>query len=90
MIKAQKSLSRKKKGSVNRLKTKIKLAKKHLKIKNKRNDFLYKISNKLSENQTVKVEDLKIKGSIENPNMKVSAKRGLNRSILQQSWGKIL
>jgi hypothetical protein len=33
-----------------------------------------KISNKLSENQTVKVEDLKIKGSIENPNMKVSAK----------------
>jgi IS605 OrfB family transposase len=61
-----------------------------LKIKNKRNDFLYKISNKLSENQTVKVEDLKIKGSIENPNMKVSAKRGLNRSILQQSWGKIL
>ena len=52
IIKAQKSLSRKKKGSVNRLKTKIKLAKKHLKI-----------SNKLSENQTV-----------ENPNMKVSAK----------------
>ena len=43
MIKAQKSLSRKKKGSVNRLKAKIKLAKKHLKIKNK-----------LSENQTVK------------------------------------
>ena len=43
MIKAQKSLSRKKKGSVNSLKAKIKLAKKHLKIKNK-----------LSENQTVK------------------------------------
>ena len=57
--------------------------------------FLHKISNQLSENQTVKVEDLKIKnmskqakGSIENPNMRASAKSGLNRSILQQSWGK--
>jgi len=49
MIKDQKSLSRKKKGSVN----KIKLAKKHLKIKNKRNDFLHKISNKLSKNQNI-------------------------------------
>ena len=95
MIKAQKSLSRKKKGSANRLKAKSKLAKKHLKIKNKRNDFLHRISNKLSENQTIKVEDLKIKnmskkakGSIENPNMRASAKSGLNRSILQQSWGK--
>ncbi len=95
MIKAQKSLSRKKKGSENRAKVKAKLAKKHLKIKNKRNDFLHKISNKLSENQTVKVEDLKVKnmskkakGSIENPNMRASAKSGLNRSILQQSWGK--
>ena len=95
MIKAQKSLSRKRKGSANRLKAKMKLAKKHLKIKNKRNDFLHKISNKLSENQTVKVEDLKVKnmskkakGSIENPNMRASAKSGLNRSILQQSWGK--
>lgn len=30
----------------------------------------------------------KAKGSIENPNMRSSAKAGLNRSILQQSWGK--
>ena len=95
MIKAQKSLSRKKKGSKNRIKAKVKLAKKHLKIKNKRNDFLHKISNKLSENQTIVVEDLKIKnmskkakGSVDEPNMRASAKSGLNRSILQQSWGK--
>ncbi len=95
MIKAQKSLSRKKKGSKNRLKAKSKLAKAHLKIKNKRNDFLHKVSNKLSENQTIVVEDLKIKnmskkakGSIAEPNMRASAKSGLNRSILQQGWGK--
>jgi putative transposase len=95
MIKIQKSLSRKKKGSSNRVKAKRKLAKAHLKIRNKRDDFLHKISNKLSENQTVKVENLQIKnmskqakGTIENPNMRAKAKSGLNRSILQQSWGR--
>lgn len=93
--KAQKVLSRRKRGSANRTKAKIKLAKKHLKLKNKRNDFLHKITKMLSENQTIAVENLKIKnmsrqakGSIDNPNMRSSAKRGLNRSILQQSWGK--
>ena len=95
VIKAQKVLSRRKKGSKNREKAKSKLAKKHLKLKNKRNDFLHKITKKLSENQTIAVENLmiknmskKAKGSIENPNMRSSSKSGLNRSILQQSWGK--
>ena len=40
MIKFQKSLSRKKKGSNNRVKAKSKLAKAHLKIRNKKDDFL--------------------------------------------------
>ena len=95
MIKAQKSLSRKKKGSKNRLKAKKKLAKKHLKIRNKRDDFLHKASQKLSENQTIVVEDLKVKnmsksskGNLENPGKMVAQKSGLNRSILQQSWGR--
>ncbi len=95
VIKAQKVLSRRKRGSQNRQKAKRKLAKKHLKLKNKRNDFLHKVTKKLSENQTIAVENLmiknmskKAKGSIENPNMRSSAKSGLNRSILQQSWGK--
>ena len=30
----------------------------------------------------------KAKGSIENPNMRAGVKSGLNRSIMQQSWGK--
>ena len=94
VIRAQKVLSRRKKGSANRIKAKAKLAKKHLKLRNKRNDFLHKVTKRLSENQTIAVEDLKIKnmsrsakGSIDNPNMRSSAKSGLNRSILQQSWG---
>jgi putative transposase len=93
--KLQKSLSRKQKGLNNRKKVKLKLAKAHLKIKNKREDFLHKASCKLSENQAVIVESLKIKnmsksakGTIESPGQNVKAKSGLNRSILQQSWGK--
>lgn len=95
VIKAQKVLSRRKLKSANRTKAKAKLAKKHLKLRNKRNDFLHKVTKRLSDNQTIAVEDLKIKnmsrsakGSIDNPNMRSSAKNGLNRSILQQSWGK--
>ena len=95
VIKAQKVLSRRVKGGANRAKAKVKLAKKYLKLKNKRNDFLHKTTNDLAKNKQVKVEDLmiknmsaKTKGSIDNPNMRSSAKSGLNRSILQQSWGK--
>jgi len=95
VVKAQKTLSRRLKGGKNRAKAKATLAKKHLKLRNKRDDFLHKVTNRLSENQAVKVENLNIKnmtkkakGSIDNPNMRSSAKRGLNHSILKQSWGK--
>lgn len=90
-----KQLSRKKKGSSNRLKAKQKLAKINLKIANKRKDFLHKLSFQYAENQgTVIVEDLKIKnmtksakGTLETPGKQVKQKQGLNRSITQQSWG---
>ncbi len=59
-----------------------------------RKDFLHKLSKSYSENQTVVVEDLKIKnmtsktkGTIEKPSKNAKAKRGLNRVITQQSWG---
>lgn len=91
--KAQRSLSRKKLGSKNRYKSKIKLAIKHIKIRNKRKDYLHKLSTELSENQTIVVEDLKIsnmtksaKGTIEKPGKSVRSKSGLNRVILQQGW----
>jgi putative transposase len=95
MKKAQISLSRKIKGSKNRQKAKLELAKIHLKIINKKKNFLHQISNRITnENQVIVIENLKIKnmskkakGSVENPNMRASAKSGLNRSIAQQSWG---
>ena len=87
-------LSRKKKNSNNRAKAKAKLAKQNLRIANMRKDFLHKLSKQYSENQTVVVEDLKIKnmtkatkGTVEKPSKNASAKRGLNRIITQQSWG---
>ena len=89
-----KQLSNKKKGSKNRYKSKIRLAKINLKIANKRKDFLHKLSKQYSENQTVVVEDLKIKnmtksakGTVETPGKMVKQKAGLNRVITQQSWG---
>jgi putative transposase len=87
-------LSRKKKGSNNRAKAKAKISKQNLRIANMRKDFLHKLSKQYSENQTVVVEDLKIKnmtsktkGTVEKPSKNASAKRGLNRVITQQSWG---
>lgn len=93
-VRAQ-QLSRKKKGSNNRAKAKVKLAKQNLRIANIRKDFLHKLSLQYAENQgIVVVEDLKIinmakasKGIVETSAKSASAKRGLNRSILQQSWG---
>jgi len=96
--KKAKQLSRKKKGSNNSAKAKAKLAKANLKIANKRKDFLHKLSLQYAENQgIVVIEDLKIKnmtkatkGTVETPAKNASAKRGLNRSITQQSWGGVL
>jgi putative transposase len=74
-------LSQKKKGSNNRAKAKVKIAKQNLRIANMRKDFLHKLSRSYSENQTVVVEDLKIKnmtkatkGTVEKPSKNASAK----------------
>jgi putative transposase len=93
--KAQRDLSRKKKGSNNRKKQVRKLALLHEKIANNRNDYLHKSSTEISKNHAVVVlEDLRIsnmsrsaKGTIENPGRNVKAKAGLNKSILDQGWG---
>ena len=62
-----KALSRTVKGSCGREKARRKLAKLDLKIVNIRNDHLHKISNQLvSENQTIVMEDLNVKGMLSN------------------------
>ncbi|NBI28149.1 IS200/IS605 family element RNA-guided endonuclease TnpB [Chengkuizengella marina] len=77
----QRSLSRKKKGSKNRNKMRLQIAKLHEKIANQRNDFLHKLSNEITnENQVIVIEDLKVK------NMQKNHK--LAKAISEVSWTK--
>ena len=81
LSKLQKDLSRKKKGSHNRNKARLKVAKLHEKITNQRNDFLQKLSTKIiNENQVIVLEDLGIKSMLESHRM--------SKSISDAGWSK--
>lgn len=81
LVREQRRLSRKQKGSNNRNKQRIKVAKVYEKVTNQRNDFLQKQSTMLvSENQTICIEDLNIKGMIRN--------HKLAQHIASCSWSK--
>ena len=61
LAKEQRKLSHMQKGSNNRNKQRIKIAKLHKKIQNQRNDYLHKLSKKIiDENQVIALEDLKV------------------------------
>lgn len=81
LVREQRRLSRKRKGSHNRTKQRIRLARQHEKISNIRNDFLHKQTHKLAnENQVVCVEDLNVKGMIRNHH--------LAKAIVDVSWSE--
>lgn len=81
LVREQRKLSRKQKGSNNRNKQRVKVALVHEKITNQRNDFLQKQSTMLvRENQTICIEDLNVKGMIRN--------HKLAKSIASASWFK--
>ncbi|AKB84063.1 Mobile element protein [Methanococcoides methylutens MM1] len=66
----QKRLSRKKKGSANRQKAKLTVAKLHEKISKQRHDFQHRLSYKLiSENQAIALETLNVNGMMKNHNL---------------------
>ena len=79
----QRKLSLMKKGSNNRNKQRIKVARLHKKIENQRNDYLHKLSRHIiDENQIICIEDLKVKNMTRNTK--------LARSINDASWSKFV
>ena len=83
LARLQRSLSRKERGSRNRVKAKTRVAKLHEKIVNRRTDFLHKASRKVADSYEVGyVEDLKIKNLVRN--------HRLAKSISDASWGKFI
>ena len=81
LIKAQRRLSSKIKGSNNYFKNRIKLAKIHEKIANCRTNFLHKLSSRLiNENQVICLENLKVENMIRN--------KKLSKLISDASWSK--
>ncbi|MCL1948599.1 MAG: IS200/IS605 family element RNA-guided endonuclease TnpB [Turicibacter sp.] len=81
LAKLQRSLSRKVKGSNNRNKARIKVARLHEKIANQRKDFLHKLSHKVTnENQVIVIEDLRVKNMVKN--------RKLSKAISEASWSE--
>lgn len=80
LAKLQRRLSMKKKGSSNRRKAKLKVARLHQRIFNQRTDFLHKTSfNLIKQFKIISVEKLQIKNMVKNHH--------LAKSINDASWG---
>ncbi|MER7755288.1 transposase [Kitasatospora sp. NPDC097643] len=82
LAKAQRDLARKAKGSNNRAKARLKVARTHARIADRRRDFLHQLTIRLvRENQTIVIEDLTVRNMLKN--------RRLSRAIADASWAEL-
>lgn len=81
LAKLSRRLAKKQKGSANRRKAKLKLARMHARTADSRRDFLHKLSTRLiNENQVIAIESLSVKNMQKN--------RCLSKSISDASWSE--
>jgi putative transposase len=79
LARAQRQLARKEKGSANRAKARLKVARVHARIADRRRDHLHKLTTRLvRENQTLVIEDLIVRNMVKN--------RTLARAISDAAW----
>lgn len=79
LAEAQRVLAKKTKGSNNRAKARLKVAKVHARITDRRRDHLHKLTTRLvRENQTLVIEDLTVRNMVKN--------HSLARAISDTAW----
>ncbi|RSM73240.1 transposase [Actinoplanes sp. ATCC 53533] len=79
LARAQRNLARKEKGSDNRAKARLKVARIHTRIADRRRDHLHKLTTRLvRDNQTIVIEDLTVRNMVKN--------HTLARAISDAAW----
>jgi putative transposase len=94
----QQRLARTKRGSNRRQRTKLAIAKLKAREVDRRRDWVEKTTTDLARRfDTIRVEDLDVRamtrsarGTVDRPGVGVAQKRGLNRAIGRQVWGRLV